>query len=233
LTTLSGHDRLVLVGDGESAEIAHDYFTHDSSWRVVAFAVEAAHRRRESLFDLPVVDFEDLAVRYPPSEFAVHVALSSTHLNRPRRRLFRLTKALGYRLPSYVSPQAYLGRHVEIGENVFVFEHNVLQYHARVGDNVVLWSGNHLGHRAVIGSHCFVTSHCVVSGFTEIGEASYLGVNCALANNITIAPDSVIGMGAVVTKSLVEPGRVWVGNPARALEKSSYETMGVPEHERS
>ena len=37
----------------------------------------------------------------------------------------------------------------------------------------------------------------------------------------------VIGMGAVVTKSIQTPGGVWVGNPARRLARSS-ENFGVP-----
>ncbi len=224
--------QLVLVGDGESAEIAYEYFTHDSPWQVVAFAVEHEFRKRDSLFDLPVVDLETVAGAYPPERFAAHVALSSTHLNRPRKRLYLHMKALGYELPSYVSSHAFVWRNVEIGENCFIFENNVLQYSVRVGNNVVLWSGNHVGHRTHIADHNFVSSHCVISGFCELGESGFHGVNATYANNVSIAADSVVGMGAVVVKSLKEPGRVWVGNPAKPMEKSAYDAFGVPEDER-
>ena len=35
-----GPRKIVIVGDGEFAEIACEYFTHDSPHEVVAFAVE-------------------------------------------------------------------------------------------------------------------------------------------------------------------------------------------------
>lgn len=227
------HERgLVLIGAGEAAEIAYEYFTHDSPWKVVAFAVDAAYRTRDTLFDLPVIDVEEVRRRYPPQRFAAHVALSSTQLNRPRRRLYRLVKSWGYELPSYVSSRAFVWHNVKIGENSFIFEHNVLQYHVAIGDNVVLWSGNHVGHRTVIGSHCFVSSHCVISGFCRIGEGSFLGVNCCLAHDTEVPHDSIVGMGAVVPRTITGAGRVWVGNPAKPLEKSAYDAMDVPGDER-
>ena len=224
--------QLVIIGDGESAEIAYEYFTHDSEYTVAGFAVEAAFRKKDEMFGLPVSDFETIEARYPCSEFMAFVAMSSTHLNRPRKRLYLHVKSLGYRLPSYVSSRAFVWRNVAIGENSFIFENNVLQYHVSIGDNVVLWSGNHVGHRTRIRSHCFVSSHCVISGFCDIGEASFLGVNATFGDHVTIPHDTVVGAGALLHKSLAEAGRVWVGNPAKSMEKSAYDAFHVPEHER-
>src|SRR5213075_1842890 len=94
---------LVLVGDSLFAEIAFEYFTHDSPYDVVAFAVERDYRNRDELFGLPVVDFETLAERYPPGEHSVYVALVYTQLNRLRARFVAAARELGYPLASYVS----------------------------------------------------------------------------------------------------------------------------------
>jgi len=228
----SADKRLVLIGDGESAEIAYEYFTFDSPWSIEAFAVERKFRERNELFNLPVIDLEKLPRQYPPERFAAHVALSSTHLNRPRKRLYLHVKGLGYELPSYVSSRAFVWRNVEVGENTFIFENNVLQYRVKIGNNVVLWSGNHVGHRTNIQDHSFVTSHCVISGFCDIGESSFLGVNSTFGDHVSIPHDTVVGAGALVHKSLYEPGRVWVGNPAKPMAKSAYDSFEVPETER-
>jgi sugar O-acyltransferase (sialic acid O-acetyltransferase NeuD family) len=223
---------LVIVGDGESAEIAYEYFTKDSPHRVVAFSVEGAHLKKKTLYDLPVVPFEEVQKLYPPSDYAAFVAISSTHLNRLRKRLFIAAKEKGYRLVSFVSPHAFVWRNVEVGENTFIFENNVLQHHVKVGSNVVLWSGNHIGHRTVIQDHVFISSHVVISGFCEIGESSFLGVNSCLADNIKIAKDCVVGAGAVVVKH-ADPGQVYVGNPAKPLpNRDAYQAFNVPEQQR-
>lgn len=224
--------KLVIVGAGEFAEIAYEYFTHDSPYEVVAFAVEAAFRDADALFGLPVVDLESLADRYPPDAHEAFVAVTNTHLNRVRARLCGAARAAGYRLASYVSSRAFVWHNVQMGDNCFVFENNVLQYHVRLGDGVVLWSGNHVGHRTRIGDYVFVTSHAVVSGYCEVGGHCFLGVNCSLGDHVRVPPDCIVGMGAVVVKDLPEPGRVYVGSPARPMEKSAYDVFGVPEHQR-
>jgi sugar O-acyltransferase (sialic acid O-acetyltransferase NeuD family) len=207
----------VIVGDGEFAEIACEYFTHDSPHEVIAFAVERPFLKRDSLFDRPVVAFEDLETLYPPSEYGVFVAITYTQLNRVRTRLYRAANAKGYVPVSYVSSQAFVWRNAVIGENCFIFENNVIQYHAQIGNNVVLWSGNHVGHRAVVRDHTFVSSHVVISGYCDIGESCFLGVNSTIGDRVKIAKDCVIGAGTVIVKD-TEEGQVYTGNregPAR------------------
>lgn len=156
------------------------------------------------------------------------MAISYTKLNRVRARLYSEAKLKGYGLVSYISSRAFVWRNVEIGDNCFIMENNVLQYAVRVGNNVVLWSGNHVGHQSVIHDNVFVSSHVVISGYCEIGENSFLGVNSCLANNISIARDCLIGMGAVVNKS-TEEGKVYVGNPAKPARVDSFTAFGVKE----
>lgn len=221
-------EQIVIVGDGEFAEIAYEYFTYDSPYRVAAFSVERRFLERSALFDLPIVPFEDLEEAYSPSTYRVFVAVTSTHLNRVRTRLYQEVKAKGFTPISYVSSRAFVWRNVEIGENCFIFENNVLQYHVKVGNNVIIWSGNHIGHRTVIGDNCFLASHVVISGFCEIGESSFLGVNSCIADFTKVGPDCVLGAGAVLVKD-AEGRKVYVGNPARPLEHSSFKTFQVPE----
>jgi sugar O-acyltransferase (sialic acid O-acetyltransferase NeuD family) len=219
---------IVLVGSGETAEIAYEYFTYDSPYTVEAFAVEAEFIAEDTCSGLPVIPLEELATRFDPSRYSTFVAVSSTQLNRVRTRLFRLVKEQGFDCVSYVSSQAFVWRNVELGENVFIFENNVLQHHVRIEDNVVLWSGNHVGHRTVIRAHSFVSSHVVLSGFCDIGESSFLGVNSTFVDGVATGSDVVVGAGAVVTGDLDTRG-VYVGSPARATGRDSFDTFGVIE----
>ncbi|HEV7684855.1 MAG TPA: acetyltransferase [Pyrinomonadaceae bacterium] len=220
--------KIIIIGDGETAELACEYFTHDSPHDVVAFSVEQEYLKKQELFGLPIIPFEDLTARYDPAEYVAFVAISYTQLNRVRARLYQETKRKGYSLVSYVSSKAFVWRNVEIGENCFILENNVLQYAVKIGNNVVLWSGNHVGHQTIIRDNVFVSSHVVISGYCDIGENCFLGVNSSLANNLTIAKDCLIGMGAVVNKN-TEARQVYVGNPAKPLGKDTFAVYGVRE----
>src|SRR4051812_9364508 len=119
--------KLILLGDSAFAEIAFEYFTHDSPYEVVAFAVERAFLKRTELFGLPVVAIEDLPEKCSPAEHDFYAALVYTQLNRLRTRLYQTVKALEYRPASYISPRAFVWRNAKIGEHCFIFENNVIQ----------------------------------------------------------------------------------------------------------
>lgn len=221
--------KLVVVGCGEFGEIAYEYFTFDSPYEVVAFAVEEKYRSGDALFNLPIVTVEEMETMYPPQDYEVFVAITYVKLNRERKRVYKICKDKGYVCASYISSHAFVWHNVQIGENTFIFENNTIQYHAKIGNNVVLWSGNHIGHRTVIEDDCWLTSHDVISGFCHIGSGCFIGVNATLGDNVTLPPDTVIGAGAVAIKSLVDKGCIYVGNPVRKLDRTSYEQFSVEE----
>jgi len=192
--------KLIIVGDSAFAEVAQEYFQHDSDFTVVAFSVERAFLDRKELNGLPIVPFENLNELFPPSEHSVYVAVVYTQLNRLRTRLAAEAKAKGYHLASYISSRAFIWRNVQLGEHCFVFEDNTLQPFVKVGNNVVLWSGNHVGHHSVIRDNCFVSSHVVISGFCDIGENTFMGVNSTVANNVRIGRDNWISPNVTIMK---------------------------------
>ncbi len=222
--------KLVIIGDRAFAEIACEYFAHDSDLEPVAFSVEKAFLERDELMGLPVVPFEELEERYPPAEHRAFVAVAYNRLNRVRTRLVREADEKGYELVSYVSSRAFVWRNVSIGRNCFIFENNVIQPFVRIGDNVILWSGNHIGHHSTIGDNCFIASHVVVSGYCTIGENCFLGVNSTIGNNLTVARDCVIGAGALILRDTRE-GMVYKGPKAAEGESGSLKLFGVEEED--
>ncbi|HET6632238.1 MAG TPA: acetyltransferase [Rhodanobacteraceae bacterium] len=207
---------LVLVGAGEFARIACEYFEHDSDREVVAFSVERDYIEGPSLAGRPVVAWHELEANYPPSEVDLFVAIPASQLNRLRTRFYIGGRCRGYRFATYVSTRAFVWRNAELGDNCFIFEGNVIQPFVRIGNNCILWSGNHVGHRSVIGNNVFIASHAVISGYCEIGDNCFVGVNATFNDHVKVAAANVIGAGALVTRD-TEPGRIYVGSPAHAV----------------
>jgi sugar O-acyltransferase (sialic acid O-acetyltransferase NeuD family) len=190
--------RLILVGDSAFAEVAYEYFTHDSEYEVVAFSVEREYMKRDSLFGKPVVPLEELEEHYRPEEHSFYAANVYTQGNRLRARLYATMKEKGYAPASYISSAAMVWRNAKIGEHCFIFENNVVQPFVEIGDDCVLWSGNHIGHHSTIGSHCFLASHIVISGFVHVGDYCFLGVNATVSPALTIGANSTVGAAALI-----------------------------------
>jgi sugar O-acyltransferase (sialic acid O-acetyltransferase NeuD family) len=200
--------KLVIFGNRQIAEVCGFYLAHDSEYEIAAFTVDGAYLDAAEMSGRPVVPFEEVAQRFPPSEHDMFVAIGYGKLNRLRAEKFAAAKSLGYTLARYVSSKAITWPGLVIGENSFVMEANVVQPFATIGTDTIVWSGNHIGHHARIGDHCFLASHIVVSGNVEIGDNCFVGVNATLRDGIKVAPRCLIGAGALVTKD-TKPDEVY------------------------
>ena len=226
LQAVSKGEHVVIVGTGETAAIAFEYFRHDTPHEIAGFSAEASFVTAGSYCGLPVVPLEELSSAYPPAKYRVFVAVSLAQLNRVRRRLYHAVKAAGFHCVSYVSSHAVVTPNVQIGENSFVQEHAVLQYGARIGENVFIGSGTCVGYRSVIEDDCYAGPHVTVGDRCTVGRASFLGVNSCVADGRSIAENCIVGAGAVILKDAVAR-QVYLGNPARPLGRDSFEAFGV------
>ena len=154
------------------------------------------------------------------------VAIGFSRLNHARAEVYDAAKAAGYELVRYVCSKAVVWGDLTAGDNVFVFENNVIQPYATIGYDTILWSGNHIGHDARIGNHCFLSSHVVVSGHVTVEDHCFIGVNATIRDGITIGAGSIIGAGAVITKH-VAPGSVMKGIPAELSPVPSHRLKAI------
>lgn len=105
---------------------------------------------------------------------------------------------------SILSPFVTLTSNIRIGR---AFHANIYSY---------------VAHDCVIGDYVTFAPGVKCNGNIVIEDDAYLGTGCVLRQGkpgepLVIGRGAVVGMGAVVTKS-VAPGATVVGNPARPLE---------------
>ena len=76
-----------------------------------------------------------------------------------------------------------------------------------VGDNCTFHGNNIIGNKGKGKENLNPT----------LGDNVDVGANAVIIGDVQIADNCVIGAGAVVTKSFVEPGSIIVGVPARKI----------------
>jgi len=212
--------KLILFGTGDIAQIANYYFDIDSDNEVIAFTVDSEFIEKDTFEGKPLVAFENITEKFPPSEYKMFIALSYTQMNRLREQKYHKAKELGYELVSYISSKCTNMSQNEIGDNCFIFEDNTIQPFVKIGSNITIWSGNHIGHHSIIDNHNFISSHVVISGHCKIESNCFLGVNSTIAHKVTIAKETLLGAGAIISKDTEEKG-VYVAARSVKLDKTS------------
>ena len=211
--------KLMIFGAGETAFIAAEFFTVDSTEKIAGFIVDDEfYSEGASFHDRPVLSQTNFLSHYPASKYKVFVALSYGQLNRERERVYSLYREIGYEFATYISSDAMVWRTAQVGDNCMIFEGNNIQHGVQIKNNVMLWSGNHVGHGSQINQSVYLSSHVCIAGSSEIGARSFLGINSAVADQITVAEDNFIGAGAVVNRNTLE-NSIYTGNPAVRNER--------------
>jgi sugar O-acyltransferase (sialic acid O-acetyltransferase NeuD family) len=197
-------EKIIIFGTGLIADLAEFYLHKDYNMETAAFTVDSKYIKENLQNNKPVVAFENIEKEFSPDKFRMFVALSYNSVNKLREEKYLESKRKGYKLVSYVSPLAVVFDNVEIGENCFILENNVIQPFVKIGNNNTLWSGNHIGHHSIIEDNCFLSSHVVVSGGVKIESNCFIGVNSAIRDNVIISKGTVIGAGSLIMKNTKE-----------------------------
>jgi len=219
-------NKLIIIGDSSFAEVAYEYFTHDSDYEVCGFAVERKFIEKKELFGLPIVALEDITDIYQRNMYDVFVALTYTNLNYARERIYKDLKNMGYSFATYISSQSFVWKNVEIGENCFIFEDNTIQPFVKIGNNTIIWSGNHIGHHGTIGNNVFISSHVVVSGHVTLKDNCFFGVNSTIGNNVSVEKDCWIGPNCLITHD-TKQGQIYRVRQSEPSRINAYDYFKV------
>lgn len=214
---------LVIFGVGEGARLAARYFEEEGRHRIVAYTVDAAHRKTDTYLDREVVAFEELEQRFPPGAALAFVALGYGGMNKGRADKFNEIKAKGYRFASYVHPSTIAPPETKIGDNCFILAGQCVDRDVVIGDNVTIWSACHLGDRSRIADHAWLSSHVCLNGDVVVGERCFLASNCCISPGVILAEKSFIGANALISQN-TKVGAVHVipGTPAQPMDSDRF-----------
>ena len=132
---------------------------------------------------------------------------------------------------AHVLPHAHIGSDCNICDHVFVENDVVVGDRVTVKCGVQLWDGLRVEDDVFIGPNATFTndkrprSKACPTKFlhTFIERGASIGANATILPGITIGQSSMVGAGAVVTRS-VPPNAIIVGNPARIVGYTTNST---------
>ncbi|MFN8165968.1 MAG: acetyltransferase [Bacteroidia bacterium] len=214
---------LIIVGTGDYALVAYQFFLKEGKYRVIGFAEERPFHAKRKVEGLPNLYFEELEFKAPPDDTTLFIAIGPNKVNSVRQRIYELAKSKGYSFAKYISPEASVWDANAIGENSCIFPRSVVEPFATVGNNSVLWSGAIVAHHSSVADHCFLAPGACISGRTTIGANTFIGINATVRDNLKIGERVIIGGGAVIKKDCENDG-VYSAPGTGLYNKDSFNT---------
>lgn len=157
----------------------------------------------------------------PASSRHMNVAIANSHV---RQKLVARCTADGVQFYEARAANVVQLDDVQLGEGAVLCPFVTLTSNVRIGQH---FHGNiysYVAHDCVIGDFVTFAPGVMCNGNVHVEDHAYIGTGAVIKQGmpgqpLVIGRGAVVGMGAVVTKS-VTPGVTVVGNPARTLMKN-------------
>lgn len=120
--------------------------------------------------------------------------------------------------PKLIHPKVSISNdEVFIGKGSIICEGSILTCNISVGDFVILNLYCTVGHDVTIGKYSSFMPSVNISGEVDIEDSVYVGTGAKIINQLKIGENTIVGAGAVVSKSLPSNCTA-VGIPAKAIK---------------
>jgi sugar O-acyltransferase (sialic acid O-acetyltransferase NeuD family) len=191
---------LLLIGAGGHAKACIDVIEQQGRFEVIGL-VGREDEIGELLLGYAVIGTDaDLPALVKKASNAL-ITIGQIKSPDLRIRLFELLLANGFRLPSVVSPSAYVSGHAVIGAGTIVMHDAIVNADAVVGDNCIINTRSLVEHDVKVADHCHISTGAIVNGHVNIGKGCFIGSGSAVRESVILAERCVIGMGQQITKN--------------------------------
>jgi sugar O-acyltransferase (sialic acid O-acetyltransferase NeuD family) len=156
----------------------------------------------------------------PAADRYINIAIANSFV---RQKLVERCMADGVKFFEIRASYVIQLDNVQLGEGAILCQFVTLTSNIQIGKHFHANLYSYVEHDCVIGDYVTFAPGVMCNGNVVIEDHAYIGAGAILhqgrpGNPLVIGRGAVVGMGAVVTKS-VQPGVTVVGNPARVLVK--------------
>ena len=213
--------RYCIYGDSPFAERIYSYIRLEGVHEVLGFTNDERYILRNEIQGLSVIPFSEFTASMK-DDCELILALGYTSMNNLREKVFNECANAGCRIGVYISSNAIVYSD-KIGEGTIILPNAVVGPGCHIGKGNYLASSVVLSHDNIIGDFNFLSTNVVLGGYASVASHCFLGLHSIVRDGIHLTDYSLLGSGCNMLKSSDVKGGVYVGNPARLLDKRSLD----------
>ena len=190
-------NRCLVFGNNYFAEMMCEYLEEYTDTRVEGFLVNRDYVKSSKQMGKEVFLYEDLKRNFKPDEVSVLVTCGYKGMNTLRRDISETLKTEGFKLQSFIHPDARIYAD-EIGKGNIILEGAIVGKHVVLGNGNIIWNGANISHHTVINNYNFFAPSCAVGGKAVINNNCFFGLNSTVKGGIVVKDYTLIGAAAYV-----------------------------------
>jgi sugar O-acyltransferase (sialic acid O-acetyltransferase NeuD family) len=189
--------RIILVGGGGHCKSCIDVIENENKYKIIGIV----DKKKNFLLNYKFFAESYLNKKLIKNNYAF-VTVGQIKNYKVRVKLFNRLKDLGFKMPSIISPSAYISKHAVIGQGTIVMHGAIVNAGAVVGNNCIINTNSLVEHDVVIGDHTHISTKATINGGVVVGSKVFVGSHSIIKDNISIGECSIVGAGLYIKKNL-------------------------------
>jgi sugar O-acyltransferase (sialic acid O-acetyltransferase NeuD family) len=189
--------KIILLGGGGHCKSCIDVIESENKYKIIGII----DKKKKILLNYNVFPQKYLNKKLAKNNYSF-VTVGQIKNYKLRVSLFNKLKILGFKIPSIISPYAYISKHATIGQGTIVMHRAIINAGAVIGKNCIINTDSLIEHDAVIGNHTHISTKATINGGVVVGEKVFIGSRSIIKDNISIGDCSIVGAGLYIKKNL-------------------------------
>ena len=189
--------KIILIGGGGHCKSVIDVIEQEKKYKIAGIVDKPKYLGNKVLGYKVIGNDSDLDVLAKKFRYAL-ITIGQIKSVKPRLRLFKLAKKVGFFFPSIISPSSYVSKHSKIGKGSIIMHHAIVNANTSIGDNCIINSKALIEHDCSILNHCHISTNTTINGGVKIGSECFIGSNVTTKENIKIMKNRFIKAGTVL-----------------------------------
>ena len=189
--------KVFLIGGGGHCKSCIDVIENENKYKIIGII----DKKKNFLLSYKVFPESYLNKKLIKDNYAF-VTVGHIKNYKVRVKLFNKLKNLGFKIPSLISPSAYISKHAVIGQGTIVMHGAIVNAGAVIGNNCIINTNSLIEHDVIIGDHTHVSTETTINGGAAFGDKVFIGSRSIIKDNISIGACSIVGAGLYIKKNL-------------------------------
>ena len=179
-------EKILLIGGGGHCKSMIDVIEQENRFEIAGI-IDKKEQLGDKILAYEVIGCDDdLPSLFEKYKYAV-ITVGQIISPKIRVNLFVLLKEIGYKLPTIISPLAYVSKYAHVKEGVSILHHAVVNANASIGKNCIINTKALVEHDAIIEENCHISTASIVNGGTRVKKNTFYGSNATSKEYIEVS----------------------------------------------
>lgn len=178
-------NKILLIGGGGHCRSVIDVIELENRFEIAGIIDKKEFLGQDILGHKIIACDDDLEELFKTYKYAI-ITVGQIKSNATRVKIFDKLKRIGYKLPTIISPLAYVSKHSNVGEGTVVMHHSLVNSNVSIGKNCIINTKALVEHDSIIEDNCHISTASVLNGGVIVKEGTFFGSNATSKEGLII-----------------------------------------------